>query len=62
MYFNKMIITPLVREPLTKKDLSDLIMAIKKVLSNIELIKSNYVIKDEKIFTPVDAASSKNVR
>ncbi len=62
MYYNKMIITPLVREPLTEIDLMDLIIAIKKIIGNVELIKSNYKETDVKIFTPVDAASSKNVR
>ena len=34
-----MIVTPLVREPLTERDLMDLITAIKKVINSVELIK-----------------------
>ena len=34
MYYNKMIISPIVREPLDISDMKDLVTAIKKVLDN----------------------------
>ena len=49
MYYNKMIITPLVREPLTEIDLMDLITALKKIIRNVKLLKSNYKETDIKI-------------
>ena len=63
MYFNKMLITPLVREPLSINDIKDLVSAIKKVLkhSNEIFEKFKNQITNE-ITTPVSVASSKNVR
>lgn len=63
MYYKEMIISPIVREPLEISDMKDLINAIKKVLKNANEIQSKF--KNEfsnEIFTPVSAASSKNVR
>lgn len=63
MYFKEMIITPLVREPLEISDMQDLIEAIKKVLLAAEEINLKFKNEStEEIFTPVSAASSKNVR
>jgi perosamine synthetase len=63
IYFKEMIITPLVREPLLISDMQDLIKAIKKVLLFADEISLKFKNKDaEEIFTPVSAASSKNVR
>ena len=49
MYYNKMIISPIVREPLDISDMKDLVTAIKKVLDNSELIynelKINWMMK-----------------
>ena len=58
-----MILSPIVREPLEIVDMNDLVVAIKKVISNKEIIaeKLNNNNSDE-IYTPVDAASSKEVR
>lgn len=63
MYFKEMIITPLVREPLQISDMQDLIKAIKKVLLAAEDISLKFKNEaTEEIYTPVSAASSKNVR
>ena len=63
MYYNKMIISPIVREPLDISDMKDLVTAIKKVLDNSELIYNEFKDKlDDEIVTPVSVASSKNVR
>lgn len=61
LYYNKMIITPLIRDPLSTNDILDLVNAIKKVLSNSKKI-TELVDKDVKISTPVSVAASKNVR
>lgn len=63
MYYKQMILSPIVREPLEIVDMNDLVVAIKKVISNKEIIaeKLNNNNSDE-IYTPVDAASSKEVR
>lgn len=62
-YFEELIITPLVREPLTISDMKDLISAIKKVLmySN-EIAKEIPESSEFKITTPVSISSSRNVR
>ena len=63
MYYKEMIISPIVREPLEISDMKNLIDAIKKVLSNVMEIKMKYEGKEStEIYTPVSAASSKNVR
>ena len=63
LYSEQMIITPLIRDPLTQDDLKDLINAISKVLKYSKEISNTY--KDnqnETIYTPVKVASEKNVR
>ena len=63
MYYKKMILSPIVREPLEIIDMNDLIAAIKKVISNKELIAEKLMINNsDEIYTPVDAASSREVR
>ena len=63
MYYHEMIISPIVREPLEISDMQDLINAINKVLSNAEEIQKKFKGKESKeIYTPVSAASSKDVR
>ena len=63
MYYNKMLITPLVREPLEISDIKDLVSAFKKVLNHSNEIfeKFKNQITNE-ITTAVSIASSKNVR
>lgn len=63
MYYHEMIISPIVREPLEIADMQDLINAINKVLSNAEEIQKKFKGKESnEIYTPVSAASSKDVR
>ena len=63
MYYHEMIISPIVREPLEISDMQDLINAINKVLSNAEEIQKKFKGKESnEIYTPVSAASSKDVR
>lgn len=63
MYYNEMLITPIVREPLNISDMQDLIDAIKKVLSSAEKIQNELGgKKPREIYNPVSAASSRNVR
>ena len=63
MYYKEMILSPIVREPLEIVDMNDLIAAIKKVISNKEIIAEKLMINNsDEIYTPVDAASSKEVR
>ena len=63
MYYHEMIISPIVREPLEISDMQDLINAIKKVLANAEEIQKKFKGKESnEIYTPVSAASSKDVR
>jgi len=63
LYEEQMIITPLIRDPLTIEDLQGLIMAVKKVLKYSKEISEHFKgIKDETIYTPVKIASEKNVR
>ena len=59
MYYEKAIISPIVREPLTISDMQDFINAIKKVLLNAKQIKKEFkgtIPKD--VIAPVDLASS----
>ena len=63
LYTEQMIITPLVRDPLSESEIDDLITAIKKVLKYSKEISIKF--KDESntnVYTPVSVASSKNVR
>lgn len=63
LYEDQMIITPLIRDPLTIEDLKGLIMAIKKVLKHSKEISEHFKdIIDETMYTPVKVASEKNVR
>ena len=48
-YFEELIITPLVREPLTISVMKDLITAIKKVIKNLMNNKTNCVVTLKRI-------------
>lgn len=62
-YFEELIITPLVREPLTISVMKDLITAIKKVIKNSKEIAKAFPDNSEtQITTPVSISSSGNVR
>jgi dTDP-4-amino-4,6-dideoxygalactose transaminase len=62
-YFEELLITPLVREPLTINDMKDLITAIKKVLKYSKEIAIRFPDNSEtEITTPVSISSSRNVR
>ena len=52
LYFNSLILTPLIHENSSPNDIYDLIKAIKKVLNNIEKLKK---IKSVKLFDPIQA-------
>jgi perosamine synthetase len=63
LYESQMIITPLIRDPLSKPDIDDLILAIKKVLKYSKEISSHFKdYNNDNIYTPVQVASEKNVR
>ncbi|MDC0296157.1 DegT/DnrJ/EryC1/StrS family aminotransferase [Akkermansiaceae bacterium] len=63
LYSEQMIITPLVRDPLTIDDLEDLITAISKVLKySKEILHNVNQDQDATMYTPVKVASEKNVR
>ncbi len=61
LYEEELIVSPLVREGISSKDISDFADAIEKVLTNINELKNNaYKISDQDIFDPIKAIE-KNV-
>lgn len=63
MHYEEFICTPIVRKPLSLKNMKDFVDVIKKVLLNVEDLKKAFPKNDEmKIFSPVQAASDSKVR
>jgi dTDP-4-amino-4,6-dideoxygalactose transaminase len=63
LYEKKTILSPLIREPLTKEDVLDIANAIKKVITNSAIIKAAFPdANDNTILTPLDAANATDVR
>jgi dTDP-4-amino-4,6-dideoxygalactose transaminase len=64
MYEQELLLSPLVREPLTATDLDDLADAMEKVLAKADLIRDALPAEGvtDKVFTPVDAAHASGTR
>ena len=63
LYEEQMMISPLIRDPLNFSDMDDFIKAIKKVLKYSEQISSKFLGEStNKVLSPVQIASEKNVR
>jgi len=64
MYERELLLTPLVREPLTTQDMDDLAAAMAKVLAHAREIAAKFDTGHEPrpVFTPVGAANESNVR
>jgi hypothetical protein len=58
MYEHELILTPLVREPLTETDMNDLADAMVKVLANKSALLDKFGSENGGIYTPVGAANS----
>jgi dTDP-4-amino-4,6-dideoxygalactose transaminase len=61
MYEKELLLCPVVREPLTTSDMDDVADAITKVLENAGAIAAT-VQSENRLFTPVEAAISTDVR
>jgi hypothetical protein len=61
LYEKRLLLSNIVREPLTPADMDDLADAMTKVLENASDIACSIPV-DAKLFTPVDAAMSTDVR
>ena len=62
LYENRMLICPLIREPLTTADVDDLAEAMKKTVACGPLIQEALGGEEEQILTPVAAANKTDVR
>lgn len=64
MYEKELLLSPIVREPLTSKDMDDVADAIEKVIENTAAICAalGKEFAGNQVFTPVDAANLSNVR
>lgn len=62
LYENRMLICPLIREPLTLADVDDLAEAMEKVVAAAQHIQETLGGGDEQIMTPVAVASQTEVR
>jgi hypothetical protein len=61
MYAEELLLSPLVREPHTVKDMDDFADAIEKVLDHAEAIRQGAShLDDGQVVTPVDAANATN--
>jgi perosamine synthetase len=60
LYERELILTPLVREPLTERDMDDLADAIEKVLQHNAALVEKFGMASTTIFDPVNAANSSN--
>jgi dTDP-4-amino-4,6-dideoxygalactose transaminase len=63
MYQNKLLLSSIVREPLTREDMDDLVRAIRKVLAHAgEIAETFGSLQAQGVQTPLEAANATNVR
>jgi perosamine synthetase len=64
MYEKEILLSPIVREPLTTANMDDLVLAIEKTLENTDRLRTALggELEGDTVFTPVDAVNISNVR
>lgn len=60
LYEHELLLTPLVREPLTEDDMDAVADAIEKILGHVDALRDKFGMESTSIFNPVNAANSSN--